>query len=105
MGIFNKFKKSNEIIESDNTYMTILDSFSIKKVGVVVVCIIEEGEIKTNDTVQINEVVDTIAAIEYNKKILKSAEAGMMVGILLKNIQKSDAIAGEKISKLRLQDT
>lgn len=29
----------------------------------------------------------------------------MMVGILLKNIQKSDAIAGEKISKLRLQDT
>lgn len=68
MGIFNKFKKSNEIIESDNTYMTILDSFSIKKVGVVVVCIIEEGEIKTNDTVQINEVVDTIAAIEYNKK-------------------------------------
>lgn len=101
MNIFNKFKKSNEAIENDNTYMTILDSFSIKA-GVVVVCIIEEGEIKLNDTVQINGVADTIVAIEYNKKILKSAEAGMMIGILLKNIQKSDAIAGEKISKISI---
>lgn len=103
MNIFNKFKKSNEneVVEKDNTYMTILDSFSIKA-GVVVVCIIEEGEIKLNDTVQINGMVDTIVAIEYNKQILKSAESGMMVGILLKNIQKSDAQAGEKILKISL---
>lgn len=100
MKIFDKFKKSNEIIENDNTYMTVLDCFSIKNVGVVAVCIIEEGEIKLNDTVQINGVVDTIVAIEYDKQILKSAESGMMVGILLKNIQKSDVVAGEKISKV-----
>lgn len=103
MNIFKKFKRSNELDESNNTYMTIMDSFSIKDFGVAVVCMIEEGKIDIYDSVQINGVVDTIVAIEYieyNKQKLKSAEAGMIVGILLKNIQKSDVIAGEKILKI-----
>lgn len=100
MNIFKKFKRSNELDESNNTYMTIMDSFSIKDFGVAVVCMIEEGKIDIYDSVQINGVVDTIVAIEYNKQKLKSAEAGMIVGILLKNIQKSDVVVGEKILKI-----
>lgn len=95
--MFNKFKKSKE---KDNTYMTVLNSFSVNNVGIAIVCMIEEGELSVNDTVQINGITDTVVAIEYNKQILKSAESGMIVGILLKNIQKSDVPSGEKIFKL-----
>lgn len=95
--MFNKFKKSKE---KDNTYMTVLNSFSVNNSGIAVVCMIEEGELSVNDTVQINGITDTVVAIEYNKQILKSAESGMIVGILLKNIQKSDVPSGEKIFKL-----
>ena len=82
--------------------MTTLNSFYMK--NNVVVCIVEEGTIKLYDNVQINGVADKIVAIEYNRQILESAEAGMLIGILLKNIQQSDAIAGEKILKLNLQN-
>lgn len=102
MSIFDKFKKNNQIAENENTYMTILDSFPAKDAGIAVVCVINEGEININDFVQINGAIDTIAAIECNGQILKRATSGMKVGILLKNIQKNDAVAGEKIIKISL---
>lgn len=102
MNIFNKLKRNNELAENNITYMTIMDFFFIKDFGVAVVCMIEEGELNINDTVQINGRIDTVIAIEYNGHRLKSAEAGMVVGILLKNIQKSDVIVGERIEKINL---
>ena len=79
--------------------MIVEDVFSIAKRGTVVTGKIETGTLKVGDEVAINgkngEKRTVVTGIEAFRKTLSQANAGDMVGILLKDIAKQDIKPGD----------
>lgn len=83
--------------------MPIEDVFSITGRGTVVTGKIDRGEIKVGDLVNLigfNSIKNTtVTGIEMFQKILDIGEAGDNVGILLRNIQKTEVKRGMVLAK------
>ncbi len=95
-----------KLIEKDNCsrqenikIMTIYDVFYITGRGMVVTGLIENGTIKLNDIVSINNKQYEIGGIEESRKLIESADAGMNVGILFKGAGRNDLKKGDIIYK------
>ena len=103
----------NETVNSDTdiTYdengtflMAVEDVFTITGKGTVVTGRIERGTINLNDTVQIiglNDEIKTtvITGIEMFRQTLDTAKAGDNVGLLLKDIERSEVERGQVLAK------
>nr|AXX76198.1 elongation factor Tu [Babesia duncani] len=83
--------------------MSVEDSFSITGRGTVVTGKIEKGTIKIGDKIEIlsynKSKITSIADIEMFNKTLNQAEAGDNIGLLLRNIQKTDIKRGYIIAE------
>jgi elongation factor Tu len=81
--------------------MVIQDVFSIAKRGTVVTGTIEAGSLQVGDEVLIrgkgSEKKTVVAGIELFRKVQQQAHEGDSVGILLKDITKSDVARGYEI--------
>ncbi|MEE1282151.1 MAG: EF-Tu/IF-2/RF-3 family GTPase [Acutalibacteraceae bacterium] len=80
------------------------DVFSITRKGTVITGCIKSGSICTGDTVTLQRVDGTsrdvvVAGIEQFRKVLDVAHAGENVGILLRDILKSDIGRGDMLVK------
>lgn len=89
----------------DKFLMPIEGVFSITGRGTVVTGKIERGIIKLNEVVDIvgikdNIIKTTVIGIEMFNKILEKGEVGYNVGLLLRNINKSDLKRGMLVSKI-----
>ena len=85
--------------------MTIIDVFSIKGRGTVVIGSIQSGTIKVGDMVRFNtpakqEKVCMVTGIEMFRKVVESAKAGDTVGLLLGGAQKEDVAKGIGLTKV-----
>lgn len=105
---------SNESpIDSSNTLeydingsflMAIEDIFTIQDKGTVVTGKIERGTVNLNDTIQIiglNDEIKTaiVTGIEMLRKPIDTAEAGDYVGVILKDIAKTEVKRGQVLAK------
>ena len=79
--------------------MTIEDVFSITGRGTVITGVIENGTIKINDTVIINNRMFVITGIEQFRKLVDFASAGMAVGVLLRGATQNDFRKGDCVYK------
>ncbi len=79
--------------------LTIYDVFYISGRGMVVTGVIENGTIKLNEIVTINNKQYEIGGIEESKKLIESATVGMSVGILFKGAGRNDLKKGDIIYK------
>lgn len=80
------------------------DVFSITRKGTVITGCIKSGTICTGDTVTLQRVDGTsrnvvVTGIEQYRKVLDVAHAGEYVGILLRDILKSDISKGDMLVK------
>lgn len=79
--------------------MTIDDVFSIRGRGTVVTGRIESGTLKTGDEIYIlrqnSSLKTTVTGIEAFRKLLDQAQSGDTVGVLLRDIAKSDVQHGD----------
>lgn len=79
--------------------MTIEDIFSIRGRGTVVTGRIESGTLKTGDELYIlgqnSSRKTTVTGIESFRKMLTQAQSGDNVGVLLRDIDKSDVQHGD----------
>lgn len=83
-------------IELNTFTLSVKDTFEIKQ-GLVVIAYIENGTVYQGDAVDVNGKKDVIAAMESNGKILRFAEEGTLISILLKDISKNDVAVGDSI--------
>ena len=83
--------------------MPIEDVFSITGRGTVVTGRIEQGIIKTNDTIEIVGLKDTTSTVctgvEMFRKILDEGRAGDNVGVLLRGTDKEEVQRGQVLAK------
>lgn len=82
--------------------MTVQDVFSIRNRGTVVTGQIESGTLKVGDEIQIQgggtTIKTVVTAIEVFRKQLEQAQAGDNVGVLLREIEKSDVRPGDVLT-------
>ena len=84
--------------------MTVSDVFSIKGRGTVATGTIETGSIDTGDTVRLTRADGstrdvTVEGIEAFRKMLTTASAGAIVGLLLKKLTRDDIAGGDVLSR------
>lgn len=84
--------------------LTVLDVFTITGRGTVITGTIESGEVSVEDVVQLRRANGecrnvTIGGIEIFRKMLTTATAGMNVGILIRDITKSDISRGDVLER------
>jgi elongation factor Tu len=83
--------------------MPVEDVFSITGRGTVATGRIEQGIIKTGETVEIVGIKDTantvVTGVEMFRKILDQGQAGDNVGCLLRGIEKDDVERGQVVAK------
>jgi translation elongation factor EF-Tu-like GTPase len=84
--------------------MTVSDVFSIQGRGTVVTGTIEAGSIDTGDTVRLTRTNGstrdvTIDGIEAFRKMLNTASAGAIVGLLVKRLGRDDIAGGDVLSR------
>jgi elongation factor Tu len=87
-------------MSTDPTFrMTVQDVFSIKGRGTVVTGRIESGTITVGDEIRIqgksSSKTVVVAGVEANRKVIKQAQAGDNIGILLKDLSKEDVQQGD----------
>lgn len=116
MGLFDIFKRKEEVVPvppvqqpksiegyEENSYefeFEIEDVFSISGRGTVVTGRVIRGTVMNGDTVSINGILDTrVLGIESFRSTKEQATAGEQVGLLLEDIERYQAIPGEKIYK------
>lgn len=108
MGIFDLFKKNSADTEQNDReqlYFLVMDVFTIKDRGTVVVGEFRDGTIRVGDDIVIRRTDGSrrrtsIAGIEkFKQGMIQSAVAGENVGILLKNITKSDVGRGDILER------
>ena len=79
--------------------MTVKDVFSIAKRGTVVTGTVEAGSLKTGDEVLIRgqggEKKALVTGIESFRKTIGQANAGDNIGVLLKDLNKTDVAPGD----------
>ena len=85
-------------------HMTVSDVFSIKGRGTVVTGTIESGSIDTGDTVRLTRADGstrevTIDGIEAFRKMLKTASAGAIVGLLIRGLGREDVAGGDVLTR------
>lgn len=90
--------------QGDNFQFLVDDIFTITGKGMVVTGNIKSGTISVGDSVNIvrNGMVvksTTITGIEEFKKLLKTAQAGQNVGILLSEVRKKEIAKGDILTK------
>lgn len=90
--------------QGDNFQFLVDDIFTITGKGTVVTGGIKSGTISVGDSVNIvrNGMVvksTTITGIEEFKKLLKTAQAGQNVGILLSEVRKKEIAKGDILTK------
>lgn len=78
-------------------YMKIIDVFTIYSRGMVVTGKIESGSVRVGDKVEVvlddnRKIQTTIMAVEMLRKVVKDANVGDNVGILLSEIKKEDNV-------------
>lgn len=91
-----------EIEKGNNSKIRVLkvdDKFSIKGRGTVVVGKLLCEKLYTGDTVIVNDKNYSVSAIEMNKKILKFAEFGDYISILIRGLDLHDTDKGDYIYK------
>jgi elongation factor Tu len=83
--------------------MPVEDVFSIKGRGTVVTGRVEQGIVKTGQTVEIVGIKDTVTTVvtgvEMFKKTLDEGEPGDAVGVLLRGIERADVERGQVIAE------
>jgi elongation factor Tu len=83
--------------------MPVEDIFSIQGRGTVVTGRIEQGIVKTGESIEIVGIRDTqtkvVTGVEMFRKILDTGQAGDNVGLLLRSTDKSDVERGQVCSK------
>lgn len=84
--------------------MTVSDVFSIQGRGTVVTGTIETGSIEAGDTVRLTRAGGstrevTIDGIEAFRKMLKTASAGAIVGLLVRAIGRDDVAGGDVLTR------
>jgi elongation factor Tu len=82
--------------------MKVDDVFSIKGRGTIVTGKIERGAVRVGDEVYVNgdtgHIKTTVTGIEVFRKTLDEAKAGDTVGIMLKDLSKTDVRKGDILS-------
>ncbi|KAA1249967.1 elongation factor Tu [Mycobacterium simiae] len=79
--------------------MTVQDVFFIRGRGIVATGRVEYGQLRVGDEVRINDGSGVrVDAIEAFRKKMETADAGDNVGLLFKNLTKSDLAAGDVIT-------
>lgn len=78
-------------------YMKIIDVFTIYSRGMVVTGKIESGSVRVGDKVEVvlddnRKIQTTVMAVEMLRKVVKDANVGDNVGILLSEIKKEDNV-------------
>eukprot|EP00884_Botryococcus_braunii_P010903 jgi/Botrbrau1/19814/Bobra.0124s0057.1 len=83
--------------------MPVEDVFSIQGRGTVVTGRVEQGIVKTGDSIEIiglqNPVTTTVTGVEMFKKQLSEGQAGDNVGLLLRGIKREDVVRGQVVCK------
>lgn len=83
---------------------TVQDVFTITGRGTVVTGMIESGEVSVGDVVQLRRTNGecsnvTITGLEVFRKMLDTASAGMNVGILVRDVTKSEIGRGDILER------
>src|SRR4051794_39568362 len=78
--------------------MTVADVFSITGRGTVATGRVEEGAIRTGDTVVVGGREVRVDGIEAFRKVLDEATVGDNIGLLFKELEKDDVKAGDLIT-------
>jgi len=108
MGIFDFLKKDSsdkEQNDGEQLYFLIMDVFTIKDVGIVVVGEFRDGTIHKGDNIVLRRTDGsrhrvTIGGIEkYRQGMLDFASAGENVGVLLNDITKNDVGRGDILER------
>lgn len=83
-------------------YAGVEDVLSIPGRGTVLSVQIANGTVNTGDQLHINELgkVFTVTAIETNRQVLESATAGDTVGLLTKDVERTEVERGYTLTKL-----
>lgn len=88
--------------ENGNFLMYIEDVFTITGRGTVVTGQIQRGTVNIGDTIQIigfdDEITTTVENIEQYRKDISSSKAGENVGILLKDVERTDVERGQVLA-------
>lgn len=98
-------QSTNENNDKTNSFlMAIEDVFYITNRGTIVTGRIERGTISLNDSVQIiglnSEIINTtVTEIEMFQKKLNTATVGDSVGLLLKDIKRTEVMKGQVVAK------
>jgi len=93
------------IAKAPSTFrLTVSDVFSIKGRGTVVTGTVESGTVSTGDTVQLTRADGrtgeiTIDGIEAFRKVLKTANAGDVIGLLLRHLGRDDIGKDDVLSR------
>ncbi len=95
----NYLEEVEKGINKKTNIMKVDDKFSIKGRGTVVVGKLLCEKLYSGDTVIVNDKTYTVAAIEMNKKILKFAEFGDYISILVRGLESRDTDKGDYIYK------
>jgi translation elongation factor EF-Tu-like GTPase len=79
--------------------LTVQDVFFIRNRGVVAIGRVESGILRVGDTVQINGTLSaTVDGIEVFRKKIDEVKAGDNIGLLLRDIEKSQIPQGAVIT-------
>jgi translation elongation factor EF-Tu-like GTPase len=84
--------------------MTVSDVFSIQGRGTVVTGTIETGAVDAGDTVRLTRADGstrevTIDGIEAFRKVLKTASAGAIVGLLVRGLGRDEVTGGDVLTR------
>ena len=79
--------------------MTVEDVFAIRNRGTVATGRVESGALRVGDTVQIDGTLDAqVDGIEVFRKSIDQANAGDNIGVLFKNVEKSQLNRGSVLT-------
>ncbi len=90
-------------MSTDPTFrMTVQDVFSIKGRGTVVTGQIESGILAVGDEIRIqgkhSSKTAVVTGVEMFRKVVKQAQAGDNVGVLLRDVSKQDVERGDVLT-------
>lgn len=96
-------EEQNNVVDNNEFSMPIEEIFTITGRGVVAKGTIQKGDIRIGDKVRIiceDEVIDTeVVGIEINRKQLEEANTGDNVGIILKDVTRTQVMRGQVLAK------
>lgn len=94
--------KKDDVTENRKTekfQMHIADIFSVRGRGTVITGMVESGMVCKQDILIINGTQYSIGGIEFNRKIIDVATAGMNIGILVRGAQQNEFVKGALVIK------